>query len=228
MEHPANSYKDTDFIVPMENATPADIKLAVLYMDDIKDGRKLSPPYRNRGLVRPYNAGMSRKYRKNGCDLPDIELVVQWKMPQNLSAWVQRAGCAAHGPGLQGMAVMLRHQLLLKPLYADAGGEEVEAEDKVEAVVAEVKKQGKDYAVLHGVNQGSFKRTDDAVPPPTEYIITDDMPHEGIYMLIQSSKCQCLFLCQVFQNPSHYVPADRCCDICNLKLFDRVRPSKAM
>ncbi|KAF7372275.1 ATP-dependent DNA helicase Q-like 3 [Mycena venus] len=108
MEHPANSYRDTDFIVPADNKTLADIKLTFLYTDDIKDGGQLvdhlnarvHPNYRDRGLVQPYNAGMSRQYRSYvmalfragvirvlvctdaagmGCDLPDIELAVQWK-----------------------------------------------------------------------------------------------------------------------------------------------------
>jgi hypothetical protein len=73
MEHPANSYQDTDFIVPADNKTPADIKLTFLYTDDIKDGGQLvdhlnarvHPDYRGRGLVRPYNAGMSRQYRSH-------------------------------------------------------------------------------------------------------------------------------------------------------------------
>ncbi|KAJ7787387.1 hypothetical protein B0H13DRAFT_1676524, partial [Mycena leptocephala] len=39
-------------------------------------------------------------------DIPDIELVVQWKIQKNLSSWVQRAGRAARA-GATGMAVML-------------------------------------------------------------------------------------------------------------------------
>jgi superfamily II DNA/RNA helicase len=58
-------------MVPANNQTPADIKLSFLYTDDIKDGGKLvdhlnarvHPGYRDCGLVRPYNAGMSREYR---------------------------------------------------------------------------------------------------------------------------------------------------------------------
>jgi superfamily II DNA helicase RecQ len=71
MEHPANSFRDTDFCVPEDNKVPADIKLSFVYTDDIKDGGQLvdhlnarvHPDYRSRGLVRPYNAGMSRQYR---------------------------------------------------------------------------------------------------------------------------------------------------------------------
>ncbi|KAJ6600182.1 P-loop containing nucleoside triphosphate hydrolase protein [Mycena sp. CBHHK59/15] len=100
MEHTANSYRDLDFLAPEGNATPNDIKKKNLYTDDIKDGGKIidhlnervNDTYRSRGLVRPYNAGMSREYREQvmslfkagvirilvctdaagmGCDIPD-------------------------------------------------------------------------------------------------------------------------------------------------------------
>ena len=66
MEHPANSYRDLDFIITSG-------KKAFLYTDDIKDGSKiidylnaLTPEEdRGHGLVRPYNAGMSRQYRED-------------------------------------------------------------------------------------------------------------------------------------------------------------------
>ncbi|KAJ7082951.1 P-loop containing nucleoside triphosphate hydrolase protein, partial [Mycena belliarum] len=136
MEHAANSYHDVDFLVRDDMEVPADVPKAFLYTDDIKDGGKLvdhlnarvNGTYRDWGLVRPYNAGMSREYRDTvmalfkagivrilvctdaagmGCDIPDIELVVQWKAPANLSSWVQRAGRAARGPGTVGMAILL-------------------------------------------------------------------------------------------------------------------------
>ncbi|KAJ7659636.1 hypothetical protein DFH06DRAFT_1130403 [Mycena polygramma] len=135
MEHPANSYRDLDFMVD-PTAEPKDIKLAFLYSDDIPDSGKIvdylnkrvNPAYRSRGIVRPYNTEMSREYRAHvmalfkagivriivcmdtagmGFDIPNIELVVQWKLPKNLSSWIQHAGRAARGSGLQGTAVML-------------------------------------------------------------------------------------------------------------------------
>jgi superfamily II DNA helicase RecQ len=71
MEHTAISYKDLDFVVE-EMAEPKDIARAFLYTDDIKDGgqiidrlnSRVDPKYRDRGVVRPYNAGMSREYRE--------------------------------------------------------------------------------------------------------------------------------------------------------------------
>ncbi|KAJ7847717.1 hypothetical protein B0H14DRAFT_3675066 [Mycena olivaceomarginata] len=71
MEHPANSYRDSDFIVPSTMTKPVHIKKAFVYTDDIKEGGKLTDylngrvaePYRDRGLVRPYNATMTMEYR---------------------------------------------------------------------------------------------------------------------------------------------------------------------
>lgn len=50
---------------------PEHIKKAFVYTDDIKEGGKLTDylngrvaePYRDRGLVRPYNASMTMEYR---------------------------------------------------------------------------------------------------------------------------------------------------------------------
>ena len=42
-----------------------------------------------------------------GCDVPNIEIVVQWKTPTNMSSWIQRLGRAARGLGRKGLAVML-------------------------------------------------------------------------------------------------------------------------
>ncbi|KAF8834281.1 P-loop containing nucleoside triphosphate hydrolase protein [Paxillus ammoniavirescens] len=42
-----------------------------------------------------------------GCDMPHIELVVQFMVSASLSIWMQRAGCAGRSPSLQVHAVLL-------------------------------------------------------------------------------------------------------------------------
>ncbi|TFY62447.1 hypothetical protein EVJ58_g3853 [Rhodofomes roseus] len=42
-----------------------------------------------------------------GCNVPDIDLVVQWKLPAKLSNFIQRAGRAARGRGRRGLAVLI-------------------------------------------------------------------------------------------------------------------------
>ena len=49
-----------------------------------------------------------------GIDLPDVTLVVQYRVPKELSTFIQRAGHAAHNPNLQATAV-----LLAEPSYFD-------------------------------------------------------------------------------------------------------------
>ncbi|KAK7001247.1 hypothetical protein R3P38DRAFT_2559263, partial [Favolaschia claudopus] len=168
-------------------------------------------------------------------------LVVQWKVPQTLSAWIQRADRAARRPGTLGLAVLLAEK---------AAFEVNPAADTLAATTTQTsgrgrgsggrgrggrgagargrsgQKQGRDYAILHGQKRGSFKGSDDAVPPRDEHVIADNTPREGIYILIQATICRRLILRQIFQNPVHNVPAAQCCDICNPKLFDQVRPGK--
>ncbi|KAF8218135.1 P-loop containing nucleoside triphosphate hydrolase protein, partial [Mycena galopus ATCC 62051] len=272
MEHPANSYRDSDFIVSSTMTKPEDIKLAFLYTDDIKEGGKLvdylnarvAEPFRDRGLVRPYNASMSLEYRAHvmklfkagvirvlvctdaagmGCDIPDVELVVQWKVPQNLSSWVQRAGRAARGPGTSGMAVMLveKSAFEISPLGVDTvtstsqpargrgrgrgnglrgrGGNSGRGGGKA---------LGKDYAESHGQKRGSFHGKNDSVASldtsGSSAEIPQDAPAEGLYALIQATICRRKILSRIFKNPVPAVPAEICCDICNPKLFDQVRP----
>jgi superfamily II DNA/RNA helicase len=49
-----------------------------------------------------------------GIDLPDVTLVVQYRVPKELSTFIQRAGRAARNPNLQATAV-----LLAEPSYFD-------------------------------------------------------------------------------------------------------------
>jgi len=42
-----------------------------------------------------------------GCNIPDIDVVVQWKLPGTLSMFIQRAGRAARARGRKGLAVLL-------------------------------------------------------------------------------------------------------------------------
>lgn len=72
MEHPANSFRDLDFLVPTSISSPMNILKGFLYSDDIKAGaatvdylnERVDPKYRHLGLIRPFNATMSKLYRK--------------------------------------------------------------------------------------------------------------------------------------------------------------------
>jgi superfamily II DNA helicase RecQ len=72
MEHPMNTYRDLDFLIPNDMQNPEDIKKAFVYCDDINLGgnivdhlnARVNPEFRAQGLIRPYNAAMSKKYRR--------------------------------------------------------------------------------------------------------------------------------------------------------------------
>ncbi|KAJ7284791.1 P-loop containing nucleoside triphosphate hydrolase protein, partial [Mycena rebaudengoi] len=251
-----NSYHNSDFLIPDDMETPADVKKGFLYTDDIKDSRKLvdhlnsrvKSTYCNYGLVCPYNAGMSRQYRADmmalfkagivhilvctnvagmGCDIPNIELMVQWKTPKTLSLWIQRAGCAARcDGGTKGLAVMIVEKSAFKinPLdqspvdnapSPSAPGRRGRGSGRGGA------KQGKDYVVRHGQQRGFHWADNDhmSLLNPLEVV-------EGLYMLIQATTCCRVVLTKIIKNSMPNVPSHRCCDICNPKLFNQVCPPK--
>ncbi|KAF8205370.1 P-loop containing nucleoside triphosphate hydrolase protein [Mycena galopus ATCC 62051] len=260
MEHPTNSYWHSDFVVSSTMTKPEDIKKAFLYTDDIKEGGKLTDylnwqvtePFRDRNLVRPYNASMSLEYRAHvmklfkavvirvlvctntagmGCNIPDIELIVHWKIPQNLSLWVQWAGRMAHRPGTNRMAVMLVEKSAFKvaTLGVDPAvsasqptrGRSCGPGNGLHGCGGNSGRGGgkalrKDHVETHGVKRGSHSGTNNGVALldtlNSSAEIPQDAPAEGLYALIQATICR--------------LPAIICCDICNPKLFDKVRPPK--
>ncbi|KAK7019991.1 ATP-dependent DNA helicase Q-like 3, partial [Favolaschia claudopus] len=270
LEHPANSFRDLDFLVDPD-AAPHEIKRAFVYTDDIKEGGKLgdhlnervNAEFRSRGLIRPYNAGMSPKYRAEvmalfkagiirilictdaagmGVDIPDIEIVVQWKLPKNLSAWVQRAGRAARGRGRTGIAVMLVErsafevgaEVTTEETRSSGGrgrarGRGIRGRGGGRGHRGGAEKRGKAYAVSHGVQRGFYSGTHDAKPHSSSSTISD-IPHdalgEGLYQYIQALICRRRLLARIFKNSEPAVSSDVCCDLCNPKLFDHTRPSK--
>lgn len=72
IEHPANTLRDLDFLVQTDMSALNDIDKCFLYSDSIKSGasitdylnKRVNVKFRRRGLIRPYNASMSKKYRK--------------------------------------------------------------------------------------------------------------------------------------------------------------------
>ncbi|KAJ6543665.1 hypothetical protein B0H10DRAFT_2388101, partial [Mycena sp. CBHHK59/15] len=176
-----------------------------------------------------------------GCDIPDIELVVQWKLPKNLSSWVQRAGRVARARGSTGMAVMLVEKTAFEIGTAEAAGttngEAVRGQGRGRGTRGRGRggrgrgaapKQGKDYAVSHGQKRGSFRGTDDAKPPstPGEEDVPSDALGEGLYAFVQATICRRRMLAVIFKNKLPNVPPAECCDLCNPKLFDHTSPCK--
>ncbi|KAF5334088.1 hypothetical protein D9758_018503 [Tetrapyrgos nigripes] len=126
---------DLDFVVPQNAQCTTKIPKTFIYWDNIMGGIDMEdhivdllPCTISREAVRVYNATYSTAYRETvlsqfragevrilictdaagmGCNIPDIDIVVQWKLPGLVSAFVQRASRAARDPTRTGLAVLL-------------------------------------------------------------------------------------------------------------------------
>src|SRR5882762_3790332 len=95
-----------------------------------------------------------------GCDIPDIDFVVQWKAPASTSSWVQRAGRAARAPGREGLAVLLVEKTAFETNPAAMSEKAAPTKANQSQVAQRGRgrgrgggrggKRGASYAVLHG------------------------------------------------------------------------------
>jgi superfamily II DNA helicase RecQ len=73
IQNPMNTYTDLDFLIPDGVTNPSDVKKAFVYADSVSVGVDIedrlysrSPAiFRETGIIRPYSAAYSSKYRKN-------------------------------------------------------------------------------------------------------------------------------------------------------------------
>ncbi|KAJ7764573.1 P-loop containing nucleoside triphosphate hydrolase protein [Mycena maculata] len=273
IHHPLNSYADLDFLVSGVR-TRADLKEIFIYADNIATGVEiinhlmslLLPELRDTVQgdtpIRPYNAALSKEYRKTamerfkdgtvrimvctdaagmGCNIPDIDMVVQWKLPASVSIFVQRAGWAARGHGRTGVAV-----LLVKPsAYAIDLTEELAKEQGVRGkkkVPAKEKesdaekrrkaKKRKAYAKSRGVNRGAAGGKQDEILVRDTPRLDPEAANKGLYVSVQAGTCRRAILTRIFGNkPASkrlaITPTVLCCDICCPELLNLVRPGKA-
>ncbi|KAL4263445.1 hypothetical protein AB1N83_008683 [Pleurotus pulmonarius] len=261
IHNPMNTFTDLRFIIPEAVQKPEDIPLTYLYADDILGGVEIEEyiegllplALRRTGLVRPYTASMTPEYRTEvmdqfrkervrilictdaagmGCNLPNIDLVVQWRLPKKLSTFVQRAGRAARAPGRTGLAVLL----VEKSAYAKAVNGDTEGETDMKgkkkgtrrkgAVAAALgaKGEAKAHSVERGINQGGYDGTDDGVRSHEQPKLDLEAEDEGMSAFIQTETCRREVLREVFGNKKPE-PLVECCDICCPQLLDRVHPA---
>ncbi|KAH9840189.1 P-loop containing nucleoside triphosphate hydrolase protein [Rhodofomes roseus] len=218
------------------------------------------------GLIRPFNATLSSEYRTAamsafrdgsirilvcteaagmGCDIPDIDIVVQWKLPTTFSNFVQRAGRVARGRGRSGLAVLIVERSAYSidltfatgPATGRGQTDAVTQRDlplggKVKSVVRGRKKKNlnsapqakapKQYADAHGVNRGGTSHKDDS-PTAEQPRLDTEALDEGLLVFVQSVRCRRRIWADAFESPLS-APAGPCCDICEPSLLDRTRP----
>ncbi|KAF8961576.1 P-loop containing nucleoside triphosphate hydrolase protein [Flammula alnicola] len=267
IQHPLNTYADLDFAINRLAQTPLDIGKAFVYCDNIAMGTEiidhltqlLPVDLRMMGIIRPYNACFSKEYRKAvmqefreghvrilvctdaagmGCNIPDIDLVVQWKVPGSISAFVQRAGRCARASGHVGLAVLLAEQSVYGTMLNEHGNRPMKSKFKkgdkrrghASAGVSQTQankdsKARKTHAIARGGKRGSNDLKDDAILIRDCPAIDEEAEDEGLYSLVQSGLCRRSVLTRIYDNkpPNPTVP---CCDICDPSLLNQTRPGR--
>lgn len=147
-----------------------------------------------------------------GCNIPDIDIVVQWKLTTSVSAFVQRAGRAARAAGRTGLAVLLVEKSAYDTdllahfdslgLNSDVAGSKEGKKRKrgVREAVTYPKASNKEYAVSRGVQRGGPDPTKDATGNRDDIPVDMLALDEGLYTLVQTGKCRRLVLTRVYRN----------------------------
>ncbi|KAL1725303.1 P-loop containing nucleoside triphosphate hydrolase protein [Schizophyllum commune] len=265
-----SSYTDLDFVIPSNTTKAEAIPKTWIYADNINTGgeiidhlRTLLPPELHE-VIRPYNAIHGTAYRDEamrlfkrgdvrvlvctdaagmGCNIPDIEVVVQWKLPEKLSSFVQRAGRAARDPRIHGLAVLLVEQsaytvdLLArvkeesgKPTATKESSKAARGKRRRKNKKAKVPKgASKEYAKEKGRFRGGRVGNKDNFPAICQFeapMPSHDDEAEGLYHFVQSRICRRVIMATVFDSPAPVRSTVDCCDVCWPSLLDRTRPGK--
>ncbi|KAJ3540607.1 hypothetical protein NM688_g6204 [Phlebia brevispora] len=234
------------------------------HMTELLAKRTGSPTDVQQGWIRPFNSNLSHEYRQEamdrfrdgtirilvctdaagmGCNMPDVDLVVQWKLPATFSTFIQRAGRAARGRNRHGLAVLLversafsvnlgegqkrssRARTKAQRFTATAykAADEAASNPRVDRKKAQARKQ---YAEAHGVNRGGLKHLD-SVPTGAQPPLDLNAEDEGLLSFVQSTLCRRAIWAEAFDNDPKSLkgmPAVPCCDVCDHSLFDQARP----
>jgi superfamily II DNA helicase RecQ len=135
-----------------------------------------------------------------GCNIPDVDVVVQWKLPASMSTFVQRAGRAGRDPKRTGLAVLL----VEKSVYeADLTRLDEASSGKKKKSVRQSStypKAPKGYALRHGVQRGSFDGLSDENLLKEDVVLDLNSLDEGLYSLVQTGLCRRKVLAAIYGN----------------------------
>ncbi|KAK0473325.1 P-loop containing nucleoside triphosphate hydrolase protein [Armillaria luteobubalina] len=135
MEYPINSYHDLAFLIPkdLDADGPLPLKFIVFFNSrkEAEEGAKFLRsrlPSKYRDKLKWVHSGMTDEFREDaihalkigedigacatdavglGIDIPDIYIMVQFRVPAIISTWIQRAGRAVRNLLLEGTAILL-------------------------------------------------------------------------------------------------------------------------
>ncbi|KAJ7038353.1 P-loop containing nucleoside triphosphate hydrolase protein [Mycena alexandri] len=204
---------------------------------------------------RPYNAALSKEYRTRamqlfkegairilvctdaagmGCNIPDIDVVVQWKLPASMSLFVQRAGRAARASGRTGVAILLVEpsaygidlaEVVAAKVQGGKGKKKGDKEKETAAEKREKAKRKKEYAKMRGVQRGAAGGRHDTIFAVETPMLDPEAQDEGLLVFVQTTKCRRAVLTEIYDNKTAQ-PVVPCCDICDPQLLDKTRPGK--
>ena len=128
-----------------------------------------------------------------------MDRVVQWKLPQTFSHWIQRAGRAARGQGRSGLAVLLVERSAYnvdllddntpQPPASKSKTKKVAATDTSKPAPKRDPKQVREYALAHGLARGRSSKMDN-LPNGEQPPVNEDDPDEGLHAFVQSTVCR--------------------------------------
>lgn len=148
---------------------------------------------------------------QKGCNVPDIDVVVQWKLPATLSHWIQRAGRAARGQGRTGLAVLLVEPAAFRydpssppPTIAQQspspqGKKSNPRQRRTRAQVSGSAADVKAYALAHGLKRGGTAGNDD-LPAGAQPALNLEASDEGLLAFVQSTHCRRKVWREMFEN----------------------------
>lgn len=147
-------------------------------------------------------------------------MVVQWKLPEKFSSFVQRAGRAARGAGRSGVAVLLAEPSAFSvdtsfedgeggppdvpaKSHAGGGGNGKKAAPGRRGKAAKGKKSRlpKEYGELHGRYRGERGGARDEVPQSLTNSVHIQDCTEGMHAFVQTPSCRRAIQRDVFANP---------------------------
>ncbi|KAH9914216.1 P-loop containing nucleoside triphosphate hydrolase protein [Fomitopsis serialis] len=175
-----------------------------------------------------------------GCNVPDVDVVIQWKLPATLSNFIQRAGRAARARNRTGIAILLVERsaysinLQVTPQEDESSSAPRSNKRRRGRKAPGPPKDGrkkvpKDYAKRHGVNRGSSagSNSDGILNPADQPKINHDAEDEGLLAFVQSTQCRRKIWREIYECPASghdtTLPVP-CCDVCDASLLDRARP----
>jgi superfamily II DNA/RNA helicase len=132
--------------------------------------------------------------------------MVQWKLPEKLSTFIQRAGRVARGPDQKGIAVLLTEPSAYSvSLNSPEDNNSKESKSKRgqgrKSSSSKKATKEKDYARQHGRFRGDRMCHDALTPLPQGQSVDDNDPTEGLYHFVQATNCRRGVVTDVFNNP---------------------------